>query len=415
MTPTTAEDIRSDDAAERLLEDSWETRSRGVDRRELLTELVAGGLFLLGAVALLFVPGATAGLDVALAVALVVLYALVSRVEFPVGAGYVFPSQLVLVPMLLLLPPAIVPLLVAAGLVIVRVDRPAPPAAAPRCALLFAIPDAWHALGPALVLVIAGAPQLDLSNLPLLGAALLVGCLFDAASATLREAAARGIAPQLQIKVLAHVVLVDACLAPIGFLAGLAASRHAAAVLLVLPLAALLMLLARDRHARIEQAQSRLQLAIRERSRLQSAVRRMGDAFAAKLDLDALVDIMLRGSIEAVDADTGCLSLAGSAPRCLPEDTPEDLRAALQDAGTAATASGAAEQSRHDRWLGARPPLRRRRTRRIERRGGLRAPRAPLPGRRDRAADRARGQGPHGGRRHPRPPRAARAGDQRSR
>ena len=131
---------------------------------------------------------------------------------------------------------------------------------------------------------------------------------------------------------LAHVVLVDACLAPIGFLAGLAASRHAAAVLLVLPLAALLMLLARDRHARIEQAQSRLELAIRERSRLQSAVRRMGDAFAAKLDLDALVDIMLRGSIEAVDADTGCLSLAGSAPRCLPEDAPEDLRAALQDA-----------------------------------------------------------------------------------
>ena len=177
--------------------------------------------------------------------------------------------------------------------------------------LLFAIPDAWHALGPALVLVIAGAPQLDLSNLPLLGAALLCGCLFDAASATLREAAARGIAPQLQIQVLAHVILVDACLAPIGFLAGLAASRHLAAVLLVLPLAALLMLLARDRHTRIEQAQSRLQLAIRERSRLQSAVRRMGDAFAAKLDIDALVDIMLRGSIEALDADTGCLRLVG--------------------------------------------------------------------------------------------------------
>ena len=194
MTPTTAEDIRSDDAAERLLEDSWETRSRGVDRRELLTELVAGGLFLLGAVALLFVPGATAGFDVALAVALVVLYALVSRVEFPVGAGYVFPSQLVLVPMLLLLPPATVPLLVAAGLVIVRLyDLLRRRGSALR--LLFAIPDAWHALGPALVLVIAGAPQLDLSNLPLLGAALLVGCLFDAGSATLREAAARGIAP----------------------------------------------------------------------------------------------------------------------------------------------------------------------------------------------------------------------------
>src|SRR4029079_12455561 len=100
---------------------------------------------------------------------------------------------------------------------------------------------------PALVLVIAGAPQLGLANLPLLGAALLCGCLFDAGSATLREAAARGIAPQLQIKVLAHVVMVDACLAPIGFLAGLAASRHAAAVLLVLPLGDILLLACRER------------------------------------------------------------------------------------------------------------------------------------------------------------------------
>ena len=248
--------------------------------------------------------------------------------------------------MLVLLPPATVPLLVAAGLVLARLtDLVRRRGSALR--LLFAIPDAWHALGPALVLVIAGAPKLGLSNLPLLGLALLCGCLFDAGSATLREAAARGIAPRLQIQVFAHVVIVDACLAPIGFLAGLAAGHHPAAVLLVLPLAALLMLLARDRRARIEQAQSRLQLAIRERSRLQSAVRRMGDAFAAKLDLDALVDIMLRGSIEAVDADAGYLRLSGSEPRCLPEDAPDDLRAALEATADAATASGAPEQTHH--------------------------------------------------------------------
>jgi diguanylate cyclase (GGDEF)-like protein len=333
------DDIRSDRAAERLLEESWAARSRGVDRRELLTEVVAGLLFVLGAAALLLVPGALSGFDVATAVVLVALYTLVSRVEFPVGAGYVFPSQLVLVPMLVLLPPATVPLLVAAGLVLARVsDLVRRRGSALR--LLFAVPDAWHALGPALVLVIAGAPQLGLSNLPLLGLALLCGCLFDAVSATLREAAARGIAPHLQIQVFAHVVLVDACLAPIGFLAGYAALRNLAGVLLVLPLAGLLMLLARDRRARIEQAQSRLQLAIRERRRLQSAVRRMGDAFAARLDIDALVDILLRGSIEALDADTGCLRLVGSAPRRVPADGPDDLRHALDAAAEAATTSG---------------------------------------------------------------------------
>jgi diguanylate cyclase (GGDEF)-like protein len=346
MTPTTTEDIHSEAAAERLLEDSWETRSRGVDRRELLTEVVAGALFLLAAVALLVVPGALSGFDVATAVVLVALYTLVSRVEFPVGAGYVFPSQLVLVPMLVLLPPASVPLLVAAGLVLARLtDFVTRRGSALR--LLFAIPDAWHALGPALVLVLAGAPQVDLSNLPLLGVALLAGCIFDAASATLREAAARGIAPHLQIQVFAHVVMVDACLAPIGFLAGHTAGHHLAAVLLVLPLAGLLMLLARDRRTRIEQAQSRLQLAIRERSRLQSAVRRMGDAFAAKLDIEALVDIMLRGSIEALDADAGCLRLVGSPPRRVPAEAPDDLSCALDSAAEASTKSGRPEHA-HD-------------------------------------------------------------------
>jgi diguanylate cyclase (GGDEF)-like protein len=343
---TTLEDMHSEDAAERLLEESWETRSRGVDRRELATELAAGLLFLLAAAALVLLPGAVTGFDAVVALALVVLYALVSRVEFPVGAGYVVPSQLVLVPMLVLLPPATVPLLVALGLALARFsDWSRRRGSALR--LLFSIPDAWHAVGPAALLLLAGSPRLDLSNLPLLGAALLCGCVFDAVSATLRDAAARGIAPRLQVQVLALVVAVDSCLAPIGFLAAYAATENLAAVLLVLPLAGLLMLLARDRHARIEQAQSRLQLAIRERSRLQSAVRRMGDAFAAKLDIDALVDIMLRGSIEALDADTGCLRLLGSPPRRVPAEGPDDLRGALDAAAEAATASGQPEQA-HD-------------------------------------------------------------------
>src|SRR6266542_2785346 len=114
--------MHSDAAAERLLEQSWEARSRRLPRRELVTELAAGGLFLLAAGALLLLRGATTGFDPVVAATLVALYALVSRVEFPVGAGYVVPSQLVLVPMLVLLPPATVPLLVCAGLVLARLS-----------------------------------------------------------------------------------------------------------------------------------------------------------------------------------------------------------------------------------------------------------------------------------------------------
>src|SRR3954451_6821412 len=147
------------------------------------------------------------------------------------------------------------------------------------------------------------------------------------------------------------VRLVDACLVPVGFLAAHAAEHGRAAVLLVLPLAGLLGILARDHHGRIETAQSRLRLAEHERARLQSAVRRMGDAFAAKLDLDALLDIVLRGSIEALDADAGALEIGGGArvpaPPAAPPPAPADLRAALTAAADAAVRAGRAEQVRH--------------------------------------------------------------------
>ena len=341
------DEIRSAAAADRLLEESWTTRSRRLPRRELVSEFAAAALFLAAAGGLLLLPGGTAGFDAGTAVLLVGVYVLVAGIEFPVGGGNVVPTQLVLVPMLVLQPPAVVPLLVAIALLLVKlwdwlrgrgtVDR-----------VLFSIPDAWHAVGPAVVLVLAGAPRLELGNLPLLAAAFACCCLVDAGSALLREAAARGIRPALQLRVLALVWVVDACLAPIGFLAAHLAQRNLAGVLLVLPLAALLLLLARDRRSRIEQAQRRLELVVRERGRLQSAVRHMGDAFAAKLDLDALVDILLRGAIHALDADCGGVELEGRAERRLPDDAPRDLGSALLAASDAANASGRPERVQHD-------------------------------------------------------------------
>src|SRR4051794_4296098 len=343
---STIDDMRSETAADRLLEESWDGRTRRLPRRELVTEIVFAVLFVVSACALLLLPGATAGFDPALAALLICLYAILAGVEFPVGAGNVLPTQLVLIPMVVLAPPGVVPLLVAAGLLLARLsdwvrrrgsfDR-----------LLFSIPDAWHAVGPAAVLLLAGAPQLDLGNLPLLAGAFAACCLFDAGSAMLRELAARGVAPTLQLHVLGLVWVVDACLAPIGFLAAEVAERNIFAILLVLPPAGLLLLLAADRRKRIEQAQHRLEVAVRERSRLQAAVRRMGDAFAAKLDIDAVVDIMLRGSIEALDADAGCLQAEDAEPQWLPEDSASDLGVALRAAGDAATATGLPQQIEH--------------------------------------------------------------------
>ena len=93
-------------------------RTRRVATRELLAEASAGALFLACAGTLAVVAGQLEATPGALAALLVALLAIVSRVKFPIGVGFVVPTPLVLVPMLLLLPPAAVPLLVAAGLVL---------------------------------------------------------------------------------------------------------------------------------------------------------------------------------------------------------------------------------------------------------------------------------------------------------
>ena len=337
MNEPNLNDVRYTDPVQRLLEDSWTGRRRDSSRQELLVESAAAVLFLACAIPLAAHALGAHPIDWSLAGALVGLYALASRLlKFPIGAGYVVPSYLVLVPMLLLLPPGVVPLLTAAGLVLgtlgqvaarrVHVDR-----------VLFAIPDAWHALGPALVLVLAG-PSHGAGTLTLIYvAAFLAGCLLDLVSATIRESAALGIASRVQFRVIALVWVIDACIAPLGLLVAHAARQHRWEVLLILPLFGVLLLLSRDRNTRIAQAQRRLDVVAHERSRLQTAVRRLGDAFAAKLDFDALIDIVLRGSIEALDADAGRLALSGSlAPRVVEVGAKTHLSPALDAAADVA-------------------------------------------------------------------------------
>src|ERR1700730_12533488 len=100
MSEGVLDDVRSSNPVERLLEDSWAARKRGLNQRELLVEDSAAAIFLC-----LAVPPAISALSSRL-------------IEFPIGAGYVVPSYLVLVPMLLLLPPGLAPMLTATGLVL---------------------------------------------------------------------------------------------------------------------------------------------------------------------------------------------------------------------------------------------------------------------------------------------------------
>ncbi|HET8980491.1 MAG TPA: hypothetical protein VFN87_20230, partial [Solirubrobacteraceae bacterium] len=310
-------------ATEQLLERSWEERERRGSERELAVEAVAAVLFMIAA-GLLVLAGGLSGLRLGTLVLLVLIYTAVARIEFPVGTGYVVPTQLILIPMLVMLPPAAVPPAVAVGLVSSSVLDWIRGRVPPR-RILSAVPDAWHAIGPAAVLLAAGSPTIRFAQLPLLAGAFAAACLVDLATSLIRMRLTGSVPDyRLQARVIGLVWAVDASLAPAGFLAAYVTRHHELAILFVLPLVFLLWLLARDRSQRIDQAHHRLKLVQQERARLQSAVQRLGDAFAAKLELRGLLEILLNGSIEALDATAGRLDLTGM---------PSPVRLAAGDAG----------------------------------------------------------------------------------
>jgi putative nucleotidyltransferase with HDIG domain len=187
------------------------------------------------------------------AVALIAAWALVSRVEFDVGAGFTIPTQILFVPALFVLDPAWAPAVVACGLVLARAkdlvrDHN------PVRQVLVATGNAWYAVGPAIVLSLANVhgPSWDLW--PVYVLALASQFVGDTVVGAAREWLVLGVQPRLQLRMTGLVFLVDVLLTPIGFLAAVAAQDAPMAFLLVLPLAGLLRVFARERAARIDQA-----------------------------------------------------------------------------------------------------------------------------------------------------------------
>jgi HD-GYP domain-containing protein (c-di-GMP phosphodiesterase class II) len=240
-------------AVEELLEDFDSSSPAALSRRERRVELAGACLFLAvtGALALLL-PGQRS-LDLPLALALVAGYAAVSRIRFAVGYGFTAPTQLLFVPMLFLLPVGVVPLLVLCADLLAKLpDFLA--GKTHRSRLLLSVGDAWHAVGPALVLGAAGVASPDLAQWPILLAALGAQLTFDFVGSTVREWLWFGISPKLQLDLFGWLAAVDVLLSPVGLLAAMASASAPGTVLLVLPLAGLLAIFARERSARLTQA-----------------------------------------------------------------------------------------------------------------------------------------------------------------
>ena len=288
-------------AVQRLLSEGRPLWAVRMPRRELRAEAVVASAFVLATIPLAIFAPHTGSRSPAVIGLFVLLYAVMSMIEFDVGSGYGQATQLVLIPMLYAVPPGAVPLLVAAGYVLGRLPSYVRGTRAAGGALS-QLGNSWHAVGPAAVFAIAGLVAPHWSQWPVLLGALAAQLVCDLLATVAREWLRIGEVPTLSVRLLGSVYLTDVCLSPIGFAVAFAAYGRPGAALIVLPLGGLLMFFARDRRARMDAALE-LGRAYRGTALLLGDVVEADDAYTGSHSRDVVDLVMTVGPIVGLDAE----------------------------------------------------------------------------------------------------------------
>jgi putative nucleotidyltransferase with HDIG domain len=226
-------------------------RAQGAER---LVEAALACGFLVVALAMALLLSSPRSLDVPTLAILMGAYVVCSRAKFDIADGHTVPTELVLVPMLFLLPTPAVPLAVAGADLLGRgYDAVTGNTSAHRA--FHALGDCWHTVGPALVLIAAGAQVFSWADWPIYLAALGAQFAFDFVPAAIRERVVDGVSARTLSGLVAPVYALDGALAPVGLLVAFAGTQIGPAViLLILPLTTVLAVLSGERRARVDQA-----------------------------------------------------------------------------------------------------------------------------------------------------------------
>jgi HD-GYP domain-containing protein (c-di-GMP phosphodiesterase class II) len=290
---------------ERLFARGRERALLRADGRERLAEAIVALAFLLVALAMALLMSSPRSLEGPTLAILVGAYVVSSRAKFDIADGYTVPTELVLVPMLFLLPTPIVPLVVSFSYLLGRLFDYATGRTNIRRAF-HAFGDCWHAVGPALVLIVAGAQVFSWGRWPVYLLAQFAQFAFDFAAASIRERLIDDTSARTLVRLVAPVYALDGALAPIGLLAAFAAIELGPGLtLLIIPLTAVLAVLSRERQARIDQA---LELS----SAYQGTAMLLGDVVEAD---DAYTGSHSRGVVELSLAVSDHLGLGSSQRR----------------------------------------------------------------------------------------------------
>lgn len=231
-----------------------ERRHQPLTRRRALAELLVGGAYVAGALLVALLAEAQPGLDAGVAVALVVMFAMSMRVRIDIGVIFTTPTQLAFVCMLLLLPTSTVPLLVLLGWTLGRLPSVLPPERIHPDRLLLIPSDCWFAMGPVLVLLAFDAQTPRWHHWPVYLLALIAQFTVEGVTNYLRQLLGEDTPPRLILRELGLVWAIDSFLSPIALLAVFASEGFRYAFLLLVPLAGLLSVYARERSRSLDRA-----------------------------------------------------------------------------------------------------------------------------------------------------------------
>jgi putative nucleotidyltransferase with HDIG domain len=231
-----------------LLAGTYRGESAPMDRRERAVEIAAGAAFILAAAGI-WVAEPPHSLPIVATLLCTMVTVLASRVRFDTPFGYTVVMQLGFVPLVFVLPPALVPPVVAVALVLAGVPDVIS-GEIPAQRLLLAIGNAWFSIGPALVLVAAGTTARE-AGAGILIAALLAQFALDFLVSSARSWLVRSASFSSQLRE-TWVYAIDAALSGIGLVVGEDMHRTPLVALAVLPLLGLFSVFARERNRRMQ-------------------------------------------------------------------------------------------------------------------------------------------------------------------
>ncbi len=231
-----------------VLANTFQRNRSRMTTRELLASVLAGAIFAAAVAGLWLIspPRTFALLPAALCV---LVLAVAVRVQFDTPLGYTVPTQLVFVPLVFAVAPAIVPIAVVLAFIAGRLPDVVS-GQSPPTRLLQMPGNSWFAIGPPAVLALTGA-EASHAGPALLLAALAAQFAIDSAGGALRDWIAHGASGLDQFRY-AWVYVVDAALSVAGLLAAKDVATTPVAVLALLPLLAIFAMFGRERHQRLQ-------------------------------------------------------------------------------------------------------------------------------------------------------------------